>query len=81
MTDNPGWKLTDNGHTDNIGGNAYNLDISKRRAAAVKQVLVARYQVVPERRSTDSYGALGLIDTNDTIECWARNRRVKLIRE
>ena len=26
MTDNPDWKLTVNGHTDNIGGDAYNLD-------------------------------------------------------
>ena len=36
MTDNPDWKLTVEGNTDNIGGDAYNLDLSKRRAAAVK---------------------------------------------
>src|ERR1019366_3922462 len=40
MTDNPSWKLTVSGHTDNIGGDAYNLDLSKPRAAAVKQTLV-----------------------------------------
>lgn len=81
MTDHPEWKLTVNGHTDNIGGDAYNLDLSKRRAAAVKQALVARYHIAPERLSTNGYGASGPIDTNDTLEGRARNRRVELTRE
>ena len=33
MTDNPDWKLRVDGHTDNIGGDAHNLDLSQRRAA------------------------------------------------
>ena len=81
MTDNPGWKLTVSGHTDNIGGDAYNLDLSRRRAAAVKQALVARYHVAPERLSTNGFGSSGPIDTNDTLEGRARNRRVELTRE
>jgi outer membrane protein OmpA-like peptidoglycan-associated protein len=81
MTDNPGWKLTVNGHTDNIGGDAYNLDLSKRRAAAVKQALVTRYHIAPDRLSTNGYGASSLIDTNDTLGGRARNRRVELTRE
>jgi outer membrane protein OmpA-like peptidoglycan-associated protein len=81
MTDHPDWKLTVNGHTDNIGGDAYNLDLSKRRAAAVKHALVTRYQIEPDRLSTNGYGASGPIDTNDTLEGRARNRRVELIRE
>lgn len=81
MQDHPGWKLTVNGHTDNIGGDAYNLDLSKRRAAAVKQVLVSRFHIAPDRLSANGYGSSGPIDTNDTLEGRARNRRVELTRE
>jgi outer membrane protein OmpA-like peptidoglycan-associated protein len=81
MTDNPDWKLTVSGHTDNIGGDAYNLDLSKRRAAAVKQALVTRYHIAPDRLSTNGYGASSPVDTNDTLEGRARNRRVELTRE
>jgi outer membrane protein OmpA-like peptidoglycan-associated protein len=81
MTDNPGWKLTVNGYTDTIGGDAYNLDLSKRRAAAVKLALVTHYHIAADRLSTNGYGASGPIDTNDTLEGRARNRRVELTRE
>jgi outer membrane protein OmpA-like peptidoglycan-associated protein len=81
MTDNPGWKLTVEGHTDNIGGDAYNLDLSKRRAAAVKQALVTHYHIAPDRLSTNGFGASSPIATNDTLEGRARNRRVELTRE
>jgi outer membrane protein OmpA-like peptidoglycan-associated protein len=81
MTDNPSWKLTVEGHTDNIGGDTYNLDLSKRRAAAVKQALVARYHIAPDRLSTDGFGASHPVDSNDTLEGRARNRRVELTRE
>jgi outer membrane protein OmpA-like peptidoglycan-associated protein len=81
MTDNPGWKLTVEGHTDNIGANDYNLDLSKRRAAAVKQALVARYHIAADRLSTDGFGASRPVDANDTLEGRARNRRVELTRE
>ncbi len=81
MADNPDWKLTVTGNTDNIGGDAYNLDLSKRRAAAVKQALVTQYKIAPDRLSTDGYGASHPIDTNETLEGRARNRRVELSRE
>jgi outer membrane protein OmpA-like peptidoglycan-associated protein len=81
LKDNPDWKLTVNGHTDNVGGDAYNLDLSKRRAAAVKQALVTRYHVAPDRLSTDGFGATRPVDTNDTLAGRARNRRVELTRE
>ncbi len=81
MTDNPAWKLTVEGNTDNIGGDAYNLDLSKRRAAAVKQALVTQYHIAPDRLSTNGFGASHPIETNDTLEGRARNRRVELTRE
>ena len=81
LKDNPEWKLTVSGHTDNVGGDPYNLDLSKRRAAAVKQALVMQYHVAPERLSTDGFGASRPVDTNDTLAGRARNRRVELTRE
>ena len=81
MTDNPDWKLHVAGHTDNIGGDVYNLDLSKRRAAAVKRALVERYQIDPDRLTTDGYGSAAPIDTNETLGGRARNRRVELTRE
>jgi outer membrane protein OmpA-like peptidoglycan-associated protein len=81
LKDNPDWNLTVNGHTDNVGGDPYNLDLSKRRAAAVKLALVTRYRIAPERLSTDGFGASRPVDTNDTLAGRARNRRVELTRQ
>jgi outer membrane protein OmpA-like peptidoglycan-associated protein len=81
LKDNQDWTLTVNGHTDNVGGDPYNLDLSKRRAAAVKQALITQYHVAPERLLTDGFGASRPVDTNDTLAGRARNRRVELTRE
>ena len=81
LKNNPDWKLTVDGHTDNIGGDAYNLELSKRRSAAVKQVLAARFGVNPTRLVTSGYGESRPVDRNDTLEGRAKNRRVELTRE
>jgi outer membrane protein OmpA-like peptidoglycan-associated protein len=81
MTDNPDWKLTVEGHTDNIGGNPYNLELSERRAAAVKHTLVSQYNIGADRLLTGGFGASRPIETNDTLEGRARNRRVELVRQ
>lgn len=78
MADRPDWKLTITGHTDNIGGHKYNLELSQRRADAVKKALVERYHIDPNRLSTSGDGDSAPIDTNDTLEGRARNRRVEL---
>jgi outer membrane protein OmpA-like peptidoglycan-associated protein len=81
MTDNPEWKLSIEGHTDNIGGDASNLELSKRRAAAVKRALTEQYRIAASRFTTAGFGASRPVDTNDTLEGRARNRRVELVRE
>ena len=81
MQDHPDWKLNVEGNTDNIGGDAYNLDLSKRRAAAVKTALVKDYGIAADHLLTDGFGRSRPIDTNDTIEGRARNRRVELARQ
>lgn len=80
LASNPDWRLRIEGHTDNIGSDAYNLELSKRRAAAVKNALVARYGVAADRLSTTGYGASRPKETNDTLDGRARNRRVELVR-
>jgi len=81
MKSNPDWKLTVDGHTDSIGGDAYNLSLSRRRAAAVKQALVDRFQIGGDHLLTDGFGMRRPVDHNDTLEGRARNRRVELSRE
>jgi OOP family OmpA-OmpF porin len=78
---NPAWKLIVEGHTDNVGGDSYNLDLSRRRAAAVKQSLVEHYKVAGARLTTSGFGASRPKESNDTLEGRARNRRVELVRQ
>jgi outer membrane protein OmpA-like peptidoglycan-associated protein len=78
MADKPDWRLTIAGHTDNIGGDKYNLALSQRRSAAVKKALAERYHADANRLSTAGYGDSVPIDTNGTLEGRARNRRVEL---
>ncbi len=78
---NPTWKLRVEGHTDNIGGDEYNLDLSQRRAEAVKSALVTRYHIASERLTPKGFGATRPKETNDTLAGRARNRRVELVRE
>ncbi len=79
MKDNPAWKLSVNGHTDNIGGDASNLELSQKRASAVVQALTTQYHIAANRFTASGFGASSPIDTNDTIEGRARNRRVELV--
>ena len=74
------WKLRVAGHTDGIGDAEKNLDLSRRRAAAVKEALVKRYGIAPNRLSTTGFGKSQPKDTNDTLEGRAHNRRVELSR-
>ncbi len=74
------WTLSINGHTDNIGGDQSNLELSRRRSEAVRKALTERYAIAPARLTTSGYGASQPKATNDTIEGRAQNRRVELIR-
>jgi outer membrane protein OmpA-like peptidoglycan-associated protein/osmotically-inducible protein OsmY len=72
------WKLRVAGHTDGIGNDEKNLDLSKRRAAAVKDALVRRYAIPANRLTTTGFGKSQPKDTNETLEGRANNRRVEL---
>ncbi len=78
---NAEWTLSIDGHTDNVGGDAYNLNLSRRRSASVRKALVERYGIAASRLTTAGHGAGAPKDTNDTPEGRAKNRRVELIRQ
>ena len=80
MKKDPEWILVVEGHTDNIGGDVRNQDLSSRRAASVKAALVER-GVSADRLNTAGYGASVPRETNATLAGRARNRRVELTRQ
>ena len=68
------------GHTDADGADAANLDLSKRRAASVKNELVKSFGVNGDRLVTDGAGEGQPVAANDTPANKALNRRVELIK-
>lgn len=76
----PDWAITIEGHTDNTGSDEHNLDLSKRRAESLKTELVGKYGIPATRLSTAGYGRTRPVETNDTLEGRAHNRRVELLR-
>jgi len=69
-----GVSITVEGHCDERGTREYNLALGQKRAAAVKQYLVAA-GVDPSRIETVSYGKERPEVTGSNEEAWAQNRR------
>lgn len=65
-------------HTDSQGKDAYNLDLSNRRAASAKNYLVQK-GIEPEKIKTMGFGEVRPVDTNATAEGRAKNRRVEFL--
>ncbi len=76
----PDLKVNIVGHTDSDGKDDANLDLSKRRATAVKEMLAKEFGIDESRMETDGKGESEPIDTNDTPEGKANNRRVEFIK-
>lgn len=68
------------GHTDADGDDKSNLDLSKRRAAAVKAMLAKEFGIDESRMQTDGMGESKPIDKNDNPAGKANNRRVEFIK-
>jgi outer membrane protein OmpA-like peptidoglycan-associated protein len=77
MEANPAVKLKVTGHTDNVGTPASNLDLSKRRSAAVATVLSTQLGVDAGRFVTDGKGDTQALASNARAEGRAMNRRVE----
>jgi OmpA-OmpF porin, OOP family len=74
------WSIRVEGHTDNVGTDAYNQDLSGRRAAAVVHALTTGHGIPAARLSAVGFGASRPKDTNETVEGRAMNRRVELVK-
>lgn len=74
----PGLRLDIEGHTDSVGSDAFNQQLSEQRANAVLQYLVS--QGLPESSMTSrGFGKSDPIASNDTPQGRQQNRRVEII--
>jgi outer membrane protein OmpA-like peptidoglycan-associated protein len=73
----PTWKLEIAGHTDNVGDDAKNMVLSKKRAESLKSYLVSK-GVEATRLNTLFFGETKPIADNNTPEGRKKNRRVEM---
>jgi CshA-type fibril repeat protein len=74
---NPEWQIHLSGHTDSLGTNAYNINLSKNRSESAKQFLVS-CGIAAERITYEYHGEEIHIATNSTPEGRYQNRRVEI---
>ncbi len=67
------------GHTDSRGAADYNLDLSVRRAAAVRRFLINEGGIDGNRLESQGYGETQPVDEAENAAAWAKNRRVEFI--
>jgi len=72
----PSLKIEISGHTDNVGTEKYNLELSNKRAESVSQYLVDE-GISPDRLESRGYGFSNPVASNDTEEGKAQNRRTE----
>lgn len=80
LSENPSVKVKIIGHTDSDGDANQNMELSKKRALAVKNALSSEFKVDASRLETDGKGAAQPSDSNTTTEGKANNRRVEFIK-
>jgi len=76
---NPSRAITLVGHSDASGGMQANVDLSRRRAEAVRQVLIDRHDVPPAQIGAEGVGPLAPRATSQTEEGRRLNRRVEAV--
>ena len=79
MVKNPDLKFSVEGHTDSDGDTASNLKLSKARAKTVMDKLISM-GISKDRLKYTGYGESKPIDTNNTPEGKANNRRVEFVK-
>jgi OmpA-OmpF porin, OOP family len=75
---NPTRNVSIEGHTDNIGSEGYNLELSQRRAEAVRDFLLDN-GISPERITARGYGKAYPVASNNTEAGRQQNRRVEVV--
>ncbi|UQA55073.1 OmpA family protein [Polyangium aurulentum] len=74
---NPSLRVHVRGHSDQLGSHEHNVELSRRRAAAVENYLLSK-GVPSSRISTEAVGGVKPADSTNTPTAWARNRRVEI---
>ena len=77
---NSDWKMTVEGHTDNVGGESFNQTLSEKRAAAVKKYLTEN-GISEDRLNAVGFGMSKPIADNESDAGRAQNRRVELVKQ
>lgn len=75
----PNLKLHVVGHTDNVGGLEFNMNLSRRRADAVVAALAGDHGIAAARLTPNGVAYLAPVASNSTDEGRAKNRRVELV--
>jgi outer membrane protein OmpA-like peptidoglycan-associated protein len=78
ITSHPGVHVAIEGHTDSVGTDEYNQQLSERRASSVRSFLVQN-GVPPTSVSSTGFGESQPVATNDTAAGRQTNRRVELV--
>lgn len=79
LNNQPTWKITVEGHTDNVGAKAANQTLSQKRADAVVTWLAA-HQIARDRLAAAGFGDTKPLQDNATEEGRAKNRRVEIVK-
>ena len=80
LKENPGIKIKIVGHTSSDGDDKANMELSKKRAAAVKDLLSGEFGLDAANLETEGKGESQPIADNKTKEGKALNRRVEFIK-
>ena len=80
LKSDPKLKVRIVGHSDNQGAANYNLDLSRRRAATVVRELTSKLGIAADRLDAFGCGPYAPVESNETEQGRAKNRRVELVR-
>ena len=76
MTTYPAVTAVIEGHTDNVGKESSNVNLSKRRADSVRTYLIDKFGIAPGRLSAKGFGSSQPVGDNATPEGRQKNRRI-----
>lgn len=79
LEEHPDLRIAIEGHTDSTGNDDHNLDLSIRRAVAVRGFLIDTYGIDADRLEADGFGETRPVGDNETPEGRQQNRRVELV--
>ena len=78
LSGHPDLHIEIEGHTDNVGSDAYNQGLSERRAASVQTYLLQQ-RIAPSAVGTEGFGESRPVASNDSASGRQQNRRVELV--